>query len=167
MTTAYIGLGSNCGDRRSNIELAVSRMKMEEDIQVLRVSSLYESDPIGVVNQPRFLNNVLEVETLLSPRDLLLRLLSIEKGMGRRKSRKWGPRTIDLDLLLYGRVVTDNATSGGLILPHPELHRRKFVLIPLLELAPDAIHPQNKRPLINILHTLKDESHGRVEIYIG
>ena len=165
MSIAYIGIGSNLGDRRENIAKSIALMRKEKGIQVLRVSSLYESDPWGIREQPRYLNGVLEMETYLSPEDLLHRLLSIEKGLGRRRGKRWGPRIIDLDLLLYESVVMKESAPGELILPHPVLHRRKFVLLPLLELVPEVIHPYFKRPIKDFLHFLKNEqSHGRVEI---
>jgi 2-amino-4-hydroxy-6-hydroxymethyldihydropteridine diphosphokinase len=168
MSIAYIGIGSNLGDRKANIEEAITRMKKEKGFQVLRLSSLYESDPWGLKDQSRFLNGVVEVESTLPPKVLLLRLLSIETDMGRMRDRKWGPRVIDLDLLLYDKVIIKESVKDGIVVPHPEMHRRNFVLIPLIELAPDTIHPKNKQPLKKLLHLLKiNKSYGRVEIYLG
>lgn len=164
MSIAYIGIGSNLGDRGENVETAICRMRLEKELKVLRISSIYESDPLGVTDQPQFLNGVVEVETSLPPRDLLRRLLVLETHLGRKRSIQGGPRIMDLDLLLYDKVVM---REGDLTLPHPEMHRRKFVLLPLLELVPEITHPQLKRPLKEFLRSLnRDRSHGRVEIYL-
>jgi 2-amino-4-hydroxy-6-hydroxymethyldihydropteridine diphosphokinase len=168
MSIAYIGIGSNLGDRKGNIDKAITRMKKGKGFKVLRVSSLYESDPWGMKDQSRFLNGVVEVESTFPPEVLLLRLFSIETEMGRMRKGKWGPRIIDLDLLLYDSLVINGSVNNGIVIPHPEMHRRNFVLIPLLELVPDIIHPQKKQPLKKLLHLLKKEkSYGRVEIYLG
>ena len=167
MAIAYIGIGSNLGDRKLNIENSVARINNEKGIQVLRVSSLYESDPWGVEDQPRYLNGVLEVETLLPPEGLLQRLFSIEREFGRKREMRWGPRIIDLDLLLFDELVMENAIPDGLVLPHPRMHERKFVLLPLLELVPESVHPRLKKPFKKFLRSLKDDkNHGRVEIYL-
>lgn len=167
MSIAYIGLGSNLGDREKNLQNAITRIRGKEGIRIIRISSFYESDPWGVKEQPRFLNCVVEVETSLEPRSLLQSLLSIEGEMGRRRGRRWGPRLIDIDLLLYDSVVIHDESPEGLILPHPEMHRRKFVLLPLLELIPDAIHPKIKKPLKSFLNLQrKDKTHDRMEIYL-
>ena len=129
MTVAYVGLGSNLGDREASIREAARR------IGAIRLSSIVETDPWGYEQQPRFLNAVAEVETLLAARAFLDVLLEVERGLGRdRTGRRWGPRTIDLDLLLFGDEVID---EPGLVVPHPFLHERLFVLEPLAELAPE------------------------------
>jgi 2-amino-4-hydroxy-6-hydroxymethyldihydropteridine diphosphokinase len=143
---AYVGLGSNLGDRAGNLLLAL-RGLLDANLRVARLSSVYETEPVGVANaQPLFLNMVaelaLEADAGLarpSPEQLLARLLRIEYGLGRRRDAPLAPRTIDLDLLLYG-----DALSGTeyLTLPHPRLHLRRFVLVPLAELAPELTHPE-------------------------
>jgi 2-amino-4-hydroxy-6-hydroxymethyldihydropteridine diphosphokinase len=137
---AYVGLGSNLGDRKATIGRAVSRLRDESDLSVLRVSTLSETDPVGYVDQPRFLNGVVELETELPARELLTRLLAIERELGRTRGDgpPLGPRTIDLDLLLYGE---DMLAEAGLEVPHPRLHERRFALEPLAELDPSANVP--------------------------
>ena len=134
---AYIGLGANLGDREATIADAVRRLG--EMSCVVRVSRLRETEPVGYVDQPRFLNGVALVETGLAPRRLLENLLEIERRLGRtRAGPRFGPRTIDLDLLLYGDEAVD---EPGLTLPHPRLHERRFVLEPLAELQPGLVVP--------------------------
>lgn len=134
MPRAYVGLGSNLGDRERTIRRAVEQMGAASGVTVVAMSSLRDTEPVGYVDQPRFLNGVAAVETDLSPSDLLGLLLEIEHGLGRtRDGPRLGPRTIDLDLLLYGNAVLD---EPGLRVPHPRLHERRFVLEPLAELEP-------------------------------
>jgi 2-amino-4-hydroxy-6-hydroxymethyldihydropteridine diphosphokinase len=141
VTAAYIGLGSNLGDREGNLRAALGRLA---ELGEVRVSSFRETDPVGVTDQPRFLNAAAELSTELLPRDLLDALLAIERDLGRDRSReqRWGPRTLDLDLLLYGEEVID---EPGLAVPHPRLVERRFVLEPLYELAPDLVLPDGTR----------------------
>jgi 2-amino-4-hydroxy-6-hydroxymethyldihydropteridine diphosphokinase len=141
VTIAYIGLGANLGDREANLRAAVGRL---DDLGPLRVSSFRETDPVGVTDQPRFVNAVAELETDLGASALLEQLLEIEWELGRDRSReeRWSPRTIDLDLLLYGNEVID---EPGLTVPHPRLTERRFVLEPLHELAPDLALPNGRR----------------------
>ena len=141
MAVAYLGLGSNLGDRGANLRGALERL---EELGPLRVSSFRETEPVGITDQPSFLNAAVELETELSPQDLLARLLAIEGELGRDRSRerRWGPRTIDLDLLLYGDEVLD---EPGLTVPHPRLAERLFVLEPLHELAPGLVLPDGRR----------------------
>ena len=140
MTRAFVGLGSNLGDREATILRALARLKEESEIRVVRVSTLRETDPVGYVDQPQFLNGVVELETELPARGLLTRLLAIERKLGRtrRDGPPLGPRTIDLDLLLYGDEIIAQA---GLQVPHPRMHERRFVLEPLAELAPSLVVP--------------------------
>jgi len=139
-TLAHIGLGSNLGDRVAAIREALAQLDAQPGIEVLRTSRLYETEPVGPVEQGRFINAVAELETSLSARELLAALLAIEARLGRERERgeRWGPRTIDLDLLLLDDLVLD---EPDLIVPHPELAQRPFVLVPLCELIPDARHP--------------------------
>lgn len=135
MTRAYVALGANLGPREVTIQRAVTLLGEEPGIELLEQSSLRETEPIGVVDQPMFLNGVVSIETSLSPRALLDALLRIERELGRtREGERWGPRTIDLDLLVYG---SETIAEPGLRVPHPRLHERRFVLEPLTELAPD------------------------------
>jgi 2-amino-4-hydroxy-6-hydroxymethyldihydropteridine diphosphokinase len=140
VTRAYVGLGSNLGDREATLLRALQGLKDEPEIEILAVSSLRETDPVGYLDQPRFLNGVAVIETSLTARELLGRLLDIERRLGRRRGEgpPLGPRTIDLDLLLYG---DETIAEPGLQIPHPRLHERLFVLEPLAELAPDAVVP--------------------------
>jgi 2-amino-4-hydroxy-6-hydroxymethyldihydropteridine diphosphokinase len=136
MTRAFVGLGSNLGERETTLRAAIGRLKTIPDIEVLGVSSLRDTEPVGYVDQPRFLNGAVELETALSARALLGVLLELERAFGRDRSTgpAMGPRTLDLDLLLYGDATIDEPL---LEVPHPRLHERRFVLEPLAELAPD------------------------------
>jgi 2-amino-4-hydroxy-6-hydroxymethyldihydropteridine diphosphokinase len=135
MASAFVGLGSNLGDPEELIASALELLSGEEGIEVLAVSSLRETDPVGFEDQPRFLNGAAELATELAPRELLERLFAIERRLGRIRGEgpRFGPRTIDLDLLLYGE---ETVQEPGLTLPHPRLHERRFVLEPLAELDP-------------------------------
>jgi 2-amino-4-hydroxy-6-hydroxymethyldihydropteridine diphosphokinase len=145
---AYVGLGSNLGDSRAVLERALDALAALPGTRVTAASSLYATAPVGVTQQPEFLNRVAALETSLPPADLMARLLEIEAREGRVRSTRWGPRTIDLDILLYG----DLAISGAsLTVPHPEMTRRGFVLAPLAEIAPDALHPTSGRTARNLL----------------
>ena len=137
MTRAYVGVGANLGDREATIRSALDALP-----GVVAVSALRETDPVGVVEQPPFLNGAVALETDLAPRELLDVLLSVERGLGRERRERWGPRTIDLDLLLYGDETID---EPGLTVPHPRLHERRFALEPLLELDPELAIPGRGR----------------------
>ena len=139
-TIAYIGLGANLGDRRASIEAALKKLDNPPIIKVIRVSALYETTPVGVEDQPEFLNGAAAIETTLSPRELLQALLHLENQMGRVRTLRWGPRVIDLDLLLYGDEQID---LPELTVPHPRLRERAFVLVPLAEIAPDLALPED------------------------
>ena len=141
MTIAYIGLGANLGDREENLRAALERLR---GLGPLRVSSFRETEPVGVIDQPPFLNAAAVLETDLPPRELLARLLEIEHGFGRERAEetRWGPRPIDLDLLVYGDETIDEV---GLTVPHPRLAERRFALEPLHELAPDLTLPDGRR----------------------
>jgi 2-amino-4-hydroxy-6-hydroxymethyldihydropteridine diphosphokinase len=147
-TRAYVGLGANLGDRAAMIRSALEQLAAEPGVTVVAVSGLRETDPVGFIEQPRFLNAAAAIETDLPPRQLLDRLLGIERRLGRtRDGPRFGPRTIDLDLLLYGDRQVD---EPGLQVPHPRLHERLFVLEPLAELDPDLVVP-GRGPLSEIL----------------
>ncbi|HEV2913074.1 MAG TPA: 2-amino-4-hydroxy-6-hydroxymethyldihydropteridine diphosphokinase [Pyrinomonadaceae bacterium] len=153
---AYVGLGSNLGDRAGNLLLAVRGM-MSAGLKVVRLSSIYETDPVDVVDQPPFLNMVAELEgvSLPAPEQLLARLLRVEYALGRRRERRRGPRTIDLDLLLYG---DEQRATEFLTLPHPRLSERRFVLTPLAELRPHLTHPSRHRTIAELLAQTTDTS---------
>ena len=137
MTRAYVGVGANVGDREATIRAAIAALP-----GVVAVSELRETDPVGVTDQPAFLNGAVAVETDLSARELLESLLMIERGLGRERGVRWGPRTIDLDLLLYGGETVD---EPGLTVPHPRLHERRFALEPLADLDPELVVPGRGR----------------------
>ncbi|HEV2904925.1 MAG TPA: 2-amino-4-hydroxy-6-hydroxymethyldihydropteridine diphosphokinase [Pyrinomonadaceae bacterium] len=152
---AYVGLGSNLGDRAGNLLLAVRGM-MEASLCVTRVSSIYETEPVSEVQQSPFLNMVVEIgNTLPTPEQVMARLLRIEFALGRTREVKGGPRTIDLDLLLYSDVQKD---TEFLRLPHPRLHERRFVLEPLAEVAPRLVHPVMKKTPRELLESVEDKS---------
>lgn len=134
MAKAYIGLGSNLGDRKSNICAAEERLEKHPEVRVIQVSSLYETTPVGFTEQPDFVNAVAEIETELSPIELLHAILEIENEMGRVREKRWGPRVIDIDLLIYDDVAIH---TPELELPHPRMKEREFVMAPLAEIAPD------------------------------
>ncbi len=136
--TSYLGLGSNMGQRRDNLERAARLLLASKFIQPLRSSSVYETAPWGYTDQPDFLNLVLEAHTALPPGGLLEKVKGLERKMGREPGRRFGPRIIDVDILLYGELTLDRA---DLQIPHPRLHQRSFVLVPLAELTPGLVHP--------------------------
>lgn len=140
--TVYLGLGSNLGDREANLRAAIDQLRALGD--VVAVSSFYETEPVEFLAQPWFLNCAVALETERMPKQLLAALLAIEQQMGRRRTVSKGPRTIDVDILLFGKSVVDTA---GLVIPHPGLHERKFVLDPLAEIAPDVRHPVLKKTI--------------------
>jgi 2-amino-4-hydroxy-6-hydroxymethyldihydropteridine diphosphokinase len=134
VTRAYVALGANLGPREITLLRAVDLLAETEGVEVRAVSQLRETEPVGVVEQPLFLNGAVALDTSLTPRELLDRLLEIERGLGRVRDVRWGPRVVDLDLLVYGDLQVD---EPGLRVPHPRLHERRFVLEPLAELDPD------------------------------
>jgi 2-amino-4-hydroxy-6-hydroxymethyldihydropteridine diphosphokinase len=151
---AYVGLGSNLGDRAAHLLLGLSALSRLPKTRLLRLSPVYETDPVGPP-QPPYLNMVAELETELSPKGLLAEMLRIEKALGRERRERWGPRTLDLDLLLYGDLVLEEA---GLSVPHPRLHERAFVLVPLLDLLPEGRHPLLGQSFAELLASLDASS---------
>ncbi len=151
LVVAHIGLGSNLGDREALIRSAIEALGKLPDTSVLQVSSLYETEPVGRASQPWFLNAVARIETALEPRQLLWNLQLVEKALGRERRQHLGPRTIDLDLLLYGDRLVD---EPDLQVPHPELTRRAFVLVPLVELDPMLVHPATGETMVAVLGRL-------------
>jgi len=138
VTVAYVGLGANIGPREVTLLRAVDLLAEADDVDVLAVSQLRETDPVGMVDQPGFLNGAARIDTSLPPRALLELLLRIEQSLGRVREEHWGPRTVDLDLLVYGDLIVD---EPGLRVPHPRLHERRFALEPLAELDPELVVP--------------------------
>ncbi|MCX5823078.1 MAG: 2-amino-4-hydroxy-6-hydroxymethyldihydropteridine diphosphokinase [Deltaproteobacteria bacterium] len=157
---AFIGIGANLGDPAAQCRDAVRRVGTTPGVRLLRCSSLYRTAPVGPMEQGWFINAVAEVRTDLSPAKLFDALKASERQMGRTEGPRWGPRVIDLDILLYGQEVVDR---DGLKIPHPEMHRRRFVLEPLCELASYAIHPAFGVSARGLLDRLTDS--GLVELY--
>jgi 2-amino-4-hydroxy-6-hydroxymethyldihydropteridine diphosphokinase len=150
--TAYVAVGANLGDRQANIRSAVAALDDIPDVHVVRTSSLIENPAVGgPPNSPSFLNGVVAVQTTLSPQTLLQELLKIERSLGRERREKWEPRSIDLDLVLYGDKVVQTAE---LTVPHPLMHERPFVLEPLVEIAPDVVHPVLRKTVKSLLAAL-------------
>ena len=139
---AYLSIGSNIGDKKENLLKAIENIGKIEDTEVTKVSTILETEPFGVVDQDDFLNACLEIKTLLTPQELLKELLGIEEKMGRVRIKKWGPRIIDIDILLYDKEVIED---DNLAVPHPWMCERSFVLDPLCEIAPNVIHPLKER----------------------
>ncbi len=154
--TSYIGLGSNLGDRAGNLLLAV-RSILDSGIEVIRLSRIYETEPFETFQQPAFLNMAAAIvcPSSTTPEELMQQLLDVEQSSGRRRDVSRGPRMIDLDLLLCGNQLWE---SELLTLPHPQMHRRRFVLAPLAELAPEVIHPILNQTISALLETLDDTS---------
>lgn len=151
---AWIGLGSNVGDREAALARAAGRLEAAS-LPILARSSIYRTEPVDVLDQAEFLNQVLAVRTALPPRSLLAVCLDVERSMGRIRRRDKGPREIDLDLLLLGDTVLD---EPGLAIPHPRLHLRRFVLVPLAEMAPDVVHPVLGVTIAGLLDRCPDRS---------
>jgi 2-amino-4-hydroxy-6-hydroxymethyldihydropteridine diphosphokinase len=146
----YLSLGSNIGARAVNLEMAISRL--EELGRVVAVSSFYETEPVEVTAQPMFLNCVVALETEMLPQQFMRAVLDIEREMGRRRTQAKGPRTIDIDILLFGNAVID---TPDLTVPHPAMHERRFVLEPLTEIAPDVKHPALKQTAKELRNALE------------
>ncbi len=152
---AYIAIGSNLGDRHAYLQAGLRAIAALPGTRLAAVSQVYETSPVGPVAQPDFLNAVFALETSLTPLPLLAALLAIEKKHQRQRRIHWGPRTLDLDLLLYGECVV---ASAELILPHPHMHERSFVLVPLCEVAPHLRHPLTGRPFAAYLAALNSRA---------
>jgi len=155
---AYIGIGSNLGSPGENCRAAMARMEAHESIAITLRSSLYETEPFGKTDQNRFVNAVVQIDTALTPAELLEALLKIEQDMGRVRKEKWGPRIIDLDILFYeDRIVQEKMLQ----IPHPGIPERSFVLIPMKEIAGDYIHPQLQKSMQALCETLADPGKVR------
>jgi 2-amino-4-hydroxy-6-hydroxymethyldihydropteridine diphosphokinase len=147
MVKAFVGLGSNLGKRKKNIDNSIRLLAQKRGVELIERASYYETEPVGPV-QPWFINTAIRIETDSSPKEILATCKEIEKRIGRVDSLKWGPRLVDLDLLLVNECVIK---ENNLILPHPQMENRRFVLLPLLELDPDLVHPNLNVPLQELL----------------
>ena len=154
MYAAYIGFGSNIGDRLKHIQNAIHAISKTEGINLQKMSSVYKTDPVGYEEQAVFLNGVAAVQTSLSPLSLLHTLKGIETTIGRQHRIRWGPREIDLDILIYGALCLQ---TEKLVVPHPEMHLRRFVLVPLAEIAPNLVHPVFQETVQTLLERLADD----------
>lgn len=154
MPLAYIGFGSNIGDRLAHIQNAIQVLSETEGITLQKISSIYKTDPVGYEAQAQFLNGVAAIQTSLSPLSLLHTLKDIETAVGRQHRIRWGPREIDLDILIYGDSCLQ---TEKLIIPHPEMHLRRFVLVPLAEIAPSLIHPVFQETIQTLVNRLEDD----------
>ncbi|MED4404139.1 2-amino-4-hydroxy-6-hydroxymethyldihydropteridine diphosphokinase [Metabacillus fastidiosus] len=156
---AYLALGSNMGDREFYLMSAIKELQQYKEISIENISSIYETDPIGYTDQDQFLNMVIQIKTNLTAFDLLNVTQQIEKELGRKREVKWGPRTLDLDILLYNN---ENIEAEHLIVPHPRMLERSFVLIPLKELNPDINIPNNETSISVIIDQLLDKKGVRI-----
>jgi 2-amino-4-hydroxy-6-hydroxymethyldihydropteridine diphosphokinase len=154
---AYLGIGSNLGDRFGHLQAGVSSLAGEEGVEVVAVSSVYRTEPVGGPEQPEFLNAVVTIDTTLPPRELLTLAQRIEDERDRLRKERWGPRTLDVDILLYGDITLREV---DLEIPHPRLAERGFALEPLLEVEPDAVLPDGT-PLADLLDRLTDDCRVR------
>ena len=159
--TVYLGLGSNLGDKEGYLDYAVDQLGKDDYIRVNRVSSYIVTKPYGNVEQDDFLNGCIEIETLYSPQELLEIINDIEQGAGRKRVIHWGPRTLDIDILLYDREII---MEENLKIPHAEMARRSFVLEPLCEIAPFAYHPGYNKTIIELFDILKEKENTNREV---
>ena len=157
MNTAYLSLGSNIGDRAHNITHALEQLA-SHGVTVVKQSPLYETEPVELREQDWFLNSVVEVETNLRPQELMQVLLNIERSMGRERTVPKGPRIIDVDILMFG---SESVHESHLEIPHPRMADRRFVLVPLAEIAPETVHPVTKKTVQRLLEDTPDHSEVR------
>ncbi|UXV42626.1 2-amino-4-hydroxy-6-hydroxymethyldihydropteridine diphosphokinase [Staphylococcus simulans] len=158
MTDVFLGLGSNVGDRENQLKEAICLLDEQSGIKVVKVSSFYETEPVGYVDQPDFLNLCVEIQTELSPKAVLERGLVIEQQLHRVRKERWGPRTLDIDILLYGDQIIE---EQDLTIPHPRMTERAFVLIPLQEIAPNKVEPRTQNKIKDI--TVPNETVKKVQ----
>ena len=159
MAAAFIGFGSNIGNRVHNITDALIYLNANDNIRIEKISGLYETQPVGFLDQAAFLNGVVCIETSFRPKELLAICLGVEKKLGRQHSIHWGPRTIDLDILLYDGLVQQ---TEELVIPHKEIANRRFVLQPLAEIAADVVDPVSGKKVSRLLSETKDKSRVRL-----
>ena len=159
LITVHLGLGSNLGDRKANLDQALGYLSHR--LRVAKVSSVYDTEPVGNPNQPRFLNMVCQVETMIGPEALLILLKGVEQKIGRLPGKPNSPRPIDIDILFYGNRVIN---TPALVIPHPKLTERAFVLVPLAEIAPTLVHPVNKKNIEQLLGELKKGVQGVLKL---
>lgn len=157
--TAYISLGSNIGNREDFLKQAIKELARDPDIFVEKLSSIYETDPVGYTDQALFLNMVVKLSTSLSPYQLLDHCMEVERKLGRTREFRWGPRVIDLDILLYNK---ENIVMDTLQVPHPRMTERAFVLVPLLEIDPSLVLPISNAPLVEVLDEIPDKEGVRL-----
>jgi 2-amino-4-hydroxy-6-hydroxymethyldihydropteridine diphosphokinase len=157
---AYLGLGANEGEPRRQLQEATARLAATEEIEVVKASSFYLNPPLGPPDQPWYINAVIQVRTRLAPEELLRVLHRVERDLGRVRGERWGPRLIDIDLLLYNGLII---SGPDLCLPHPEMHKRPFVLVPLAEMAPQAWHPGLEKTAAELLAELDPKNRESVE----
>lgn len=156
---AYIALGTNIGERYNYLEEAIKYLNGDSHIELISTSSIYETDPVGYTDQDLFLNMVIKVSTSLTAVELLDVCLEIEHKLGRKREVRWGPRIIDLDILLYNQ---ENIETKKLLVPHPRMHERAFVLIPILEISPELKLPGTNQPLKSYLNDIRDKEGVRI-----
>ena len=161
MKTAYIGIGSNLGDKRQNCLRAIEKIEQIPGCRLTGRSDWYLTEPVGVEGQDWYVNGVISLSTAISPQELLGSLLDIEAEMGRVREERWESRVIDLDILLYGQEIID---EEDLKVPHPLMHRRKFVLVPLVQLAPDLIHPSLGVSMAELLRRVRSNGQEVVPL---
>jgi 2-amino-4-hydroxy-6-hydroxymethyldihydropteridine diphosphokinase len=157
---AYLGLGANEGEPRRQLQEAITRLAATDEIEVVKASSFYLNPPLGPPDQPWYVNAALQVRTRLTPEELLRVLHRVEDDLGRVRRQRWGPRRLDLDLLLYDGVIL---SGPDLCLPHPEMHKRSFVLVPLAEIAPLAWHPVLEKTAAELLAELAPRDRESLE----
>lgn len=150
MIKAYLGLGSNVGDRVAQLDEAIRILNASYGVTVTKVSPIYETEPVGYVDQPQFLNLCLEVQTLLTAQELLQVCMETEQQLHRVRDIRWGPRTLDVDILLYGNQIIDET---DLVVPHARMFERAFVLIPLNDIASDVVEPHSNEKIANLVTT--------------
>jgi len=154
MAGIFLGLGSNQGDRLMYLARCLKEFKLNNEIDLMKLSSVYETEPYGVADQPWFLNMCIKIDTKLEPFELLKRTQQIESRIGRTNADRWGPRTIDIDILSYRNIVIEHPILN---IPHRQLHLRKFVLLPLKEIAAHFVHPESKKDIDQMLNQCPDQ----------
>ena len=159
MNIAYIGLGTNMGDREAHLRDAILELAAMPENEIVSLSSIYETDPVGYLDQGKFLNLVVGLHTELDAQSLLTTCMEIEQKLGRKREIRWGPRTIDLDILLYNQ---ENIVTKNLIVPHPRMLERAFVVIPLVEIDKDIVLPNMEKPLREVMEDLPEKEGVRI-----